>query len=64
MDNEFINVDDDKKKEKILEAKSYIDYGLKMNQKNAVETSLLYYRALLQFYLHQFFEALLDIEAV
>jgi hypothetical protein len=45
----------------VLEAKSIIDRGL---EKNPRDTNLLYLRGLLLYYMHSFYESLVDLDAV
>ncbi len=45
----------------MLEAKAIIDRAL---EKNPKEPNLLYLRGLILYYCHQFYEALIDLDAV
>lgn len=59
--NDMVDIDNPKKKQAILDAKSILDRALIKNPK---DLSLLYLRGLLLFYLHNFYEALIDLDAV
>ena len=50
-----------RKKLQMLEAKAIIDRAL---EKNPKEPNLLYLRGLILYYCHQFYEALIDLDAV
>lgn len=45
----------------MTEAKAILDRAV---SKNPRDTNLLYLRGLVQFYMHQFYEALIDLDAV
>ena len=57
----MVDIDNPKKKQAILEAKSIIDRAL---DKCPKDLNLLYLRGLLLFYTHNFYEALIDLDAV
>jgi len=56
-----VDIDNSKKKQNIQEAKNIMD---KIIEKYPKDPSLLFLRGLIQFYLHQFYEALIDLDAV
>lgn len=58
---DMVDVDNPKKRQAILDAKAILDRALGKNPK---DLNLLYLRGILQFYLHHFYEALVDLDAV
>ena len=61
MINDMVDIDNPKKKQAIMDAKAILDRALKMSPK---DLNLLYLRGLLLFYMHHFYEALIDLDAV
>jgi tetratricopeptide (TPR) repeat protein len=64
--SEYVNIDEPKKKQKIIEARDYITKAIS-NRKESAKVSnsnLIYFKSILNFYLHQFYEALIDIDGV
>jgi tetratricopeptide (TPR) repeat protein len=61
MINDMVDIDNPKKKQAIMDAKAILDRALKIAPK---DLNLLYLRGLLLFYMHHFYEALIDLDAV
>ncbi|CAI2363482.1 unnamed protein product [Moneuplotes crassus] len=59
-DNHNQWIDDDFKKETLINAKGIVDQAIDSNCK--LDSVIYYYRGLLHYYLHSFYEALLDFE--
>ena len=59
--NDIINVDIPQKRKAILKAIKVLNGAIEQNQE---DLSLYYYRGLLLFYLHKFFEAFLDFDFI
>ena len=59
---ESVNIDDQRKSKRVLQAKAVLDQALARAPSR--EKSLVYYRGVLQFYLHQFFEAMEDFDSL
>lgn len=59
--NDTVDIDNPKKKQAILDAKEILDRAMVNSPK---DINLLYLRGLLQFYMHNFYEALIDLDAV
>ena len=57
----MVDIDNPKKKQAILDAKAILDRAL---EKTPKDLNLLYLRGLLLFYLHNFYEALIDLDTV
>ncbi len=57
----MVDIDKPKKKAQLIEAKEIMDRALLKHPK---DTSLLYFRGIILFYLHLFYEALIDLDAV
>ena len=57
----MVDIDNPKKKQAIMDAKAILDRALKIAPK---DLNLLYLRGLLLFYMHHFYEALIDLDAV
>jgi len=59
MNESLINVNSDFKRQGARKSISYLDQAIKTNPE---KTNLYFYRGLIYFYLHEFFEALLDFD--
>jgi tetratricopeptide (TPR) repeat protein len=59
--SDIVDIDNPKKKQAIIEAKVIIDRAI---EKCPKDLNLLYLRGLLLFYMHNFYEALIDLDAV
>jgi tetratricopeptide (TPR) repeat protein len=59
--NDIINVDIPSKRKAILKAIKVLNIGI---EQNPDDLSLYYYRGLLLFYLHKFFDAFLDFDYI
>lgn len=59
--HDMVDIDNPKKRQAIIDAKAILDRALTKNPK---DLNLLFLRGLLLYYLHQFYEALIDLDAV
>jgi tetratricopeptide (TPR) repeat protein len=57
----MVDIDNPRKKQAIIDAKAILDRALAKTPK---DYTLLYLRGLLLFYMHNFYDALIDLDAV